>query len=234
MDYHIDAADADDAASRNEWTDSTTIVGPAPRAPRWRLALGTLAIVMMIGMAFLISTEGLATTESHAAGVARAIKDTTVAVSHSSADAATTAKAKAALTLSKRASAWDVNVDTTGGVATLTGTVATDEARDVAGQIVADTSGVRDVRNQLTVDPGMRPEQERDRLARRVTDLETQTAIAETLQDSPELVGARIHVRVAEGIVTLDGTVLTDAQKARANELTRTFPAVQQVTDRLK
>jgi hyperosmotically inducible periplasmic protein len=232
MDYSMGDAHAD--IDREESLKSTTTVTQPPRVPRWPLALGALAIVLAIGMASLISTQGWATTESQAYGVARAIKDTTVAVGHNSADAATTAKAKAALALSKRVSAWQVDVDTTNAVATLTGTVPTQEAKDVAEQIVADTSGVRDVRNQLMVDLSMRPEQERDRLARRVADLETQTALGETLQDCPELVGAKVHVRVADGMVILDGTVLTDAQRARADELARTFPGVQQLRDRLK
>ena len=212
MDYSVRDADAD----RTELPDPATNAAPAPRIPRWPLAFGVVVVTVMFGLGFLISRQGWATTESQVY------------------DATTTAKAKTALALSKRVSAWEVNVDTAHAVATLTGTVPTQKARDVAGQIVADTSGVRDVRNLLTVDPRNWPEQERNRLARRVTDLETQTALSEALQDCPELAGAKVHVRVADGIATLDGIVLTDAQKARADEMARTFPGVQQLSDRLK
>jgi osmotically-inducible protein OsmY len=164
----------------------------------------------------------------------RGRQDTTAAVRDTSADAATTAKAKAALALSKRVSALEVNVDTTNAIVTLSGRVPTPEAKELAGQIVADTSGVRDVRNLLTVDVNMRPEQERERLARRVTDLETQTALSEALQESRELDGAKVKVRVVDGAVTLEGTVASGAQKAQAEELVPTFQSVQRLSNRLK
>ena len=84
----------------------------------------------------------------------------------------------------------------------------------------------------LTIDPSVRPE--RERLARRVNDLETQTALSEALQFSPELDGAKVKVRVADGAVTLDGTVASQLQKAHAEALARAFPGVQLVTNRLR
>lgn len=131
-------------------------------------------------------------------------------------------------------SGTEVNVDTTNAVVTLTGTLSTPEAKELAGQIVADTSGVHEVRNLLTVDPSLKPEQERERLARRVTDLETQIALSEALQDSPELDGAKVKVRVADGVATLDGTVTSETQKARAEELARVFPGVQRLNNKLR
>ena len=211
----------------------------AQRAERHRrnsrnAVLGLLALGFIIGFALVISKQGWATTASQVHGVAEVVRDTSVAVKETSADAATTAKAKAALALSKRVSAFDVNVDTTNAIATLTGKVPTPDARDVAGTIVADTSGVRDVRNLLTVDPNMRPKEESARLARRVADLETQTALSEALNESPELDGARVRVRVVDGVATLDGVVSSEAQKDRAGELARTFPGVQRLSNRLR
>jgi hyperosmotically inducible protein len=198
------------------------------------IALAAVMLVLGTGVVYLISREGWAGTARRVYGVAEAVKTTTAAVRDTSADAATTAKARAALALSKRLSGSEFNVDTTDAVATLTGRVPTPEAREAAGQIVADTSGVRDVRNLLTVDPSMmRPEEVRERLARRVNDLEIQTALFEALQDCPELGGARVKVRVADGAVTLDGTVTSEAQKSRAEEVVRAFPGVQRLSDRL-
>jgi hyperosmotically inducible protein len=198
------------------------------------IALAAVALALGTGIVYLISRQGWAVTARQVYGVAEAVKTTTAAVRDTSADAATTAKARAALALSKRLSGSEFNVDTTNAVATLTGRVPTLEAKEAAGQIVADTSGVRDVRNLLTVDPSMmRPEQVRERLARRVNDLEMQTALFEALQDCPELGGAKVRVRVADGAVTLDGTVTSEAQKTRAEEVVRTFPGVERLSDRL-
>lgn len=210
-----------------------------PQAERHRhssrnAVLGLLALGFIIGFGFLISRQGWAATASQVHGVAEVVRDTGAAVKETSADAATTAKAKAALALSKRVSALDVNVDTTNAIATLTGRVPTPDAKDIAGTIVADTSGVRDVRNLLTVDPNMRPKEESARLARRVADLETQTALSEALAENPELDGARVRVRVVDGVATLDGLVRSEAQKDRAGELARTFPGVQRLSNRLR
>ena len=78
-------------------------------------------------------------------------KHATRALGETSTDAMTTVMVKTALALSKRVSARDVSVDTVHRVATLTGTVPSEEARAIAGQIAADTSGVRDVRNLLMI-----------------------------------------------------------------------------------
>ena len=80
----------------------------------------------------------------------------------------------------------------------------------------------------------MKPEEERQRLARRVTDLETQTGLAETLADSPDLDGAKVKVRVVDGAATLEGVVQAETQKARADEIARLFPGVRQVSNHLR
>jgi osmotically-inducible protein OsmY len=214
--------------------EETTLRGRRSRIVRRNAALGVMVLALVVVLGYLISRQGWTITASQAHGVAEAVKDTTAAVRGTSTDAATTAKAKAALALSKRVSALDVNVDTTNGVTTLTGKVPTLEGKELAGQIVADTSGVREMRNLLTVDPTMRPEQERERLARRVNDLETQIALSEALQDTPELVGARLKVRVVDGVASLDGGVTSEAQKVRAEELARTFPGVQRLSSNLR
>jgi osmotically-inducible protein OsmY len=193
-----------------------------------------VAIVMVIGLGYLLFEQGWTGTASRASAVATAVRDTTSAVRHVSSDAAITAKARTALALSKQAPAFDVDVDTVDAVATLTGRVATPESKVQAGQIVANTSGVREVRNLLTIDPTVSPEQARERLVRRVDDLETQTGIVDALMDSPALDGAKIRVRVRDGMVTLDGTVTSPMQKLDAEARTRAFPGVQGLNNQLK
>ncbi len=202
------------------------------RRVRRRAAFGAIAVALVIGLSYWIAKQGFAMAASQVYGVAAAVKETTAAVRETSTDAATTAKAKTALALSKRVSALEVNVDTSNAVATLTGRAPTFEVKELAGQIVAGTSGVREVRNLLTVDPTMRPPQER--LLRHLDDLETQIALSEAIQDNPELDRAKVKVRVVDGSATLEGTVGSDAQKARAEELARTFPGVQRVNSRLE
>lgn len=212
--------------------ETTTVPQARRHLSRPRLALGLVSLALVVGLGYLVLRQGWSVAASDVYGIAEAVKDTTAAVRDSSADAATTAKAKTALALSKRVSAFDVNVDTVNATVTLTGRVPSPESKDVAGLIVADTSGVREVRNLLTIDPSVRPE--RERLARRVNDLETQMALSQALQDSPELDGAKVRVRVADGAVTLDGTVASEPQKLHAEAVARAFPGVQLVTNRLR
>ena len=72
---------------------------------------------------------------------------------HPPPDTVTTMKVMTALALSKRVAESGVNVETRHAVTTLTGTVPSVDTREVAGQIAADTAGVREVRNFITVDP---------------------------------------------------------------------------------
>jgi osmotically-inducible protein OsmY len=69
----------------------------------------------------------------------------------SSQDAATTSKVRTALFLSKRVSAFDIKVKTSQGEVTLTGQVPSEEMKAVAGAIARDTSGAKQVHNELTV-----------------------------------------------------------------------------------
>jgi len=66
-------------------------------------------------------------------------------------DAAITTKIKAKLVADPEVSATDVDVDTSLGVVTLSGTVKTGAARSEAEKLARDTDGVRRVRNLLEV-----------------------------------------------------------------------------------
>ncbi|HLV00402.1 MAG TPA: BON domain-containing protein [Acidobacteriota bacterium] len=80
------------------------------------------------------------------------LQQAAVKVRESSDNASTTARVKAAFALSKRISALDINVDTDGGIVTLTGRVPSQELKDLAELISEETSGVTEVRNRLIVD----------------------------------------------------------------------------------
>jgi len=198
------------------------------------LVAGALLLLVIAGFGYLVYRQGWSTTSAQVHGVAVAVRETTNAVRETSADVAATAKVKAALALSKRVSALEVNVDTRNGVATLRGKVPSLEVRELAGEIAVGTSGVREVRNLLTVDPAARPDGDRERLAARVKELEQQTAIVETLQEHPEMDGSKIKVRVVGGVITLDGTVTSSEQKWRAEQIASSLSGAREVRNNLK
>src|SRR5262249_1187215 len=101
------------------------------------------------------------------------------------------------------------------------GKVPSSDVRDLAGQIAAGTSGVRDVKNLLVVDPAVDTDQDRARLSARIGELERQIAIADAIQQGAFRDGAKVRVRVAGPIVTLEGNVGREGQRARAEEIVR-------------
>ena len=129
--------------------------GGAPSAIAHGAAGALLALVLAFGAGFgyLLWHPSAASPTEEAHHVAAALRSTTVAVRDTSADTVTTMKVMTALALSKRVAESGVNVETRHAVTTLTGTVPSVDTREVAGQIAADTAGVREVRNFITVDP---------------------------------------------------------------------------------
>lgn len=69
-------------------------------------------------------------------------------------DAAITAQVKTKLAADDQLKALSIDVDTSGGQVTLSGTAPSAAARDRATQLARDVSGVTNVTNQLTVKSG--------------------------------------------------------------------------------
>ena len=132
-------------------------------------------------------------------------------VKESTQDATTTSRVRTALLLSKRVSPFDITVQTIQGEVTLTGQVPTAEAKTVAGAIVQDTAGVKQVHNDLGINPLAERNPETERLGERVADLELKTVVDDALSKSPELKDKHIDVQVKNRIVTLGGALDTAA-----------------------
>ncbi|MCI0487017.1 MAG: BON domain-containing protein [Blastocatellia bacterium] len=147
----------------------------------------------------------------------------------SSADDTTARNVKSALGLSKTVSAYNIEVASKDGVVTLTGQAASENVKSLAGEIARDTEGVKEVNNQITVDPGAQPSGE----SVRVEDLEIRAAILEALARSQELGGKNIEVKVENRMVTLSGSVANPAQRNGAEQIARAAGNVAGVTNNL-
>jgi hyperosmotically inducible periplasmic protein len=130
-------------------------------------------------------------------------------VKESTQDATITSRVRTALLLSKRVSPFDLKVETVQGEVTLTGQVPTDEVKTVAGAIVQDTSGVKQVHNDLGINPLVERNPETEHLGERVADLEIKADIDDSLSKSPEMKDEHIDVQVKNRIVTLGGSLET-------------------------
>jgi hyperosmotically inducible protein len=191
-----------------------------------RVAVGAIIVVVLI-----VLIGGLVWTYSSRRG--EAVRDTLRLVKDSSQDAATTTKVKTALLLSKHVSAFDTAVGTARGEVTLTGEVPTQDIKRLAAAIAQDTSGVKGVHNNLTVNPGVAGNPEVASIGDRVADLEIKTLVTDQLAQAPELKDERITVQVSKRSVSLDGTVSSPAQRRTADRIVLLVPGVQHLTSNL-
>jgi osmotically-inducible protein OsmY len=67
-------------------------------------------------------------------------------------DATLTAEVKTELLINSNTQGMSINVDTEDGVVTLSGQVASEQEKELAGQIAANRDGTQSVRNMLTVE----------------------------------------------------------------------------------
>jgi hyperosmotically inducible periplasmic protein len=148
-------------------------------------------------------------------------------------DAGITAQVKAAFALSKRISAYEIGVETKGGVVTLTGQAPSEIDRELAGNVARDTTGVKQVDNQIRVEPGLKPSDASLRESARVTDLEIHAYLRERLAASEFLSGNEINVSVKDRVVTLTGRTQTPQQKTDVEQLARSIPNVANVVNQL-
>lgn len=149
------------------------------------------------------------------------------------ADATTSGKVKSAFALSKRLSPYDISVDSRDGVVTLKGKVTSDIDKELAASVAKDTTGVKQVNNELIVEPGVKPSDASLRESARVADLEIQADLRERLAASEELRGQPLQVAVQNRVVTLTGQVETPAQKTGAEQLARAVSNVANVVNNL-
>jgi osmotically-inducible protein OsmY len=131
-------------------------------------------------------------------------------------DATLTATVKSKLLWSENTDGLDINVDTMNNVVTLRGVVPTAEAKDLAGRYAANTSGVRGVRNELTVGKEAKVATRSDQP---VSDAWITAKVKSSLTFSRSLMDDDIDVSTKDGVVTLSGAVESPSEKKLAIEL---------------
>ena len=147
-------------------------------------------------------------------------------------DAGLTGMIKTKLAADDRVRASEINVDTTNGVVTLTGNVDSQEARDAAVQLAKETSGVRDVKDMISVrvgsETGDAPEPSRT-VGERVDDAGITMRVKARFLDDPVVKGLQIDVDTRDGVVFLTGSVTGDAERKQAIELARATEGAKDV-----
>ena len=177
-------------------------------------------------------------------------------------DAAITTAVKTKLLADRTVSGLNINVDTTDGVVTLTGPVKTAAERNQALRLARATKGVKHVENKLTLetagttgtaapkakvkDDAKQNNDEKAKVVikddttpkvkaagRKIADGEITTSVKTKLLGVKDVIANDINVDTNEGVVTLKGSVPTEAQKTRAAEIARGTAGVKRVVNEL-
>jgi hyperosmotically inducible protein len=149
--------------------------------------------------------------------------------------------------------AYQIDVDTSNGVVTLSGAVENGAAKAHAVMLARQTGGVRDVMDQITIDPQAAARTGREAAARDTEDGATATtgnaedeirtvapdavltaAVKGKLLADTTVAGLKIDVDTDAGVVTLNGSAKTRAEADRAVLLARTTDGVKNVVDNIR
>ena len=186
-----------------------------------RAILALVVLVLVAVAAYFVATRNSSVQNAYSS------------IRESTQDAATTSRVRTALLLSKHVSPFDIKVETIQGQVTLEGQVPSEQIKTVAGAIAQDTSSVKQVHNNLGVNPAIERNPDREHLGERVADLEIQTLVTDALSKNSELAEKHIATVVKNRAVTLNGTVQNASQKYTADQIAWQVVGVQGLTDNL-
>jgi len=154
-------------------------------------------------------------------------------------DAGITTSVKNKLIADDTVKARQIDVDTRDRIVTLTGEVRSVVEESRALEIARSTKGVSNVVDNLTIVEETAPtagiaDPDIDRGTTETgTDAGITSIVKTKLLADPDVGGLKIDVDTRNGVVTLTGTVHSQAEKAHALEIARKSNGVTSVTDRL-
>jgi hyperosmotically inducible protein len=147
-------------------------------------------------------------------------------------DATVTGTVKTKLAADTHVKASEIEVQTANGVVTLTGNVDSQEAKDTALRITRETTGVRDVKDMISVRDGTAsgdaPSPSRT-VGERIDDAGITAKVKSRLLDDPAVRGLKIDVDTREGVVYLTGSIPGPAEREKAVQIARATEGVRNV-----
>jgi len=143
-------------------------------------------------------------------------------------DAWITMKVKTALAFHQHVSATATDVQTQGGVVTLSGSAASEARKELAGEYALDVEGVTAVTNNLVV-TGVKPLHER--VGEKVDDASITAQIKTTLLFHKATHALATQVKTRDGVVTLHGEARTPEEKHQVTRIAEDIKGVRQVNN---
>ncbi|UCJ17421.1 BON domain-containing protein [Pseudomonas sp. MM211] len=162
---------------------------------------------------------------------ARITTDKTLAQRFDDATLAATVKSK--LLWNSNTEGLDIQVRAENGVVSLSGNAGTPVAKELAGELVTNTEGVREVHNHLSINTADSASAEAQNAANdaaaSISDTWITSKVKSSFLYSRNLDSLNIKVDTREGFVSLSGTVLSNAEKRLAVETARNIRGVRGV-----
>lgn len=149
-------------------------------------------------------------------------------------DAGITAQVKTRLASDARTQGADISVETNNGVVTLSGVVNDADTQSAAEELARHVPEVTGVNNQITAPNAMDEmaagaEQAADKAGTVIDDSWITTKVKTELLADARTKGTQISVDTQQGIVTLSGTVASNAERERAVEIAQSTEGVSRV-----
>lgn len=158
----------------------------------------------------------------------------TVAAACGQTDAGITTAVKGKLAADTDVKAYQIDVDTSNKVVTLSGNVETATAKAKAVEIARGTDGVANVVDNIRVSPATASTPSLPDVDRAVvTDPALTTAVKAKFVADDSVRALKIDVDTRDGVVTLTGQVRSQAEKDQALKIARETDGVKSVVDRL-
>ena len=146
-------------------------------------------------------------------------------------------KAETVLLMNTNLNNFDINTDVKNGKVVLTGKVNSELDKELAEELVLSLDGVTDVENKLTVVKDMKTKHAKkdmgDSAESDLTDAKISTVITTRFLFNSEVGGTDIDVDTDNGVVTLKGTVESEAEKQLAVSIAENAEDVRKVIDEL-
>jgi len=190
--------------------------------------LSSFTQLMLAGVAVFavgltgVYAEDATTPTAHSDSVGAAISDTDI-----------TAKVKLKLADVKALKGSDVDVTTTNGVVTLTGSATGSDAKDVAERLTKEVKGVKDVDDELKTPSGSETRAKTKALAsdakHEVSDSWITTKVKSELFSDSLTKGFDVKVVTTKGVVVLSGKLPNEDAVKRAKELAEKVDGVKSV-----
>ena len=187
--------------------------------------------VLMIG-----AMGALPASLVHAENPSRKVDSTTQQMKQTFSDGVKQGKLETAYLFSEHLNAFDIDTEVTGNRAVLTGEVASEVEKELAGEIAKGVEGIVDVENHLVVNERVerRNAASEQSLRSWVRDSTITAMVKKDLLANDQVAGLLINVTTKNGVVTLSGSVKSDVAKDLAEQIARNADDVAGVLNKLQ